>query len=201
MKESTPRQRRHARTKQSILKAARKIIARQGEESLSMRRLAKAIDYSPSGLYKYFGSKEEIIDDIRREGFERLAAHVVSHVDDDLPPRQMLIEAGMAYLDFADANPEYYILMFNTSRPKISVERIGVDPVFSSLTKVVEDAITTGEIKLRDGYSIMTMLYHGWVTLHGITMLRLSLLQSVSAEFDAFSRPIVETVIESLIER
>ena len=54
----TPRQRRHLRTKDAILDAARQIIATEGAEKLSMRAIAKRIDYSPAGLYEYFGSKD-----------------------------------------------------------------------------------------------------------------------------------------------
>ena len=58
---TAPRTKRHLRTKQAILDAARQIIAEEGPAALSMRALADRIDYSAAGLYEYFGSKEEII--------------------------------------------------------------------------------------------------------------------------------------------
>ena len=51
----------YARTQQAILDAARAIIHEQGPDKLSMRAIADRIDYSPAGLYEYYGSKEEII--------------------------------------------------------------------------------------------------------------------------------------------
>ncbi|NJN55580.1 MAG: helix-turn-helix transcriptional regulator, partial [Anaerolineae bacterium] len=59
MDELTPRERRHLRTKDAILDAARLIIKEQGADALSIRAIAEQIDYSPAGLYEYFGSKEE----------------------------------------------------------------------------------------------------------------------------------------------
>ena len=58
---STPRERRAQRTRDAILEAARQIIGKDGIDGLSTRGIADAIDYSPAGLYEYFGSKEEII--------------------------------------------------------------------------------------------------------------------------------------------
>jgi AcrR family transcriptional regulator len=55
MDELTPRQRRHLRTKDAILDAARQIIAEEGADNLSMRGIAERIDYSAAGLYEYFG--------------------------------------------------------------------------------------------------------------------------------------------------
>ncbi|MCB0074139.1 MAG: helix-turn-helix transcriptional regulator, partial [Caldilineaceae bacterium] len=50
--ELTTRERRALRTREAILDAARQIISRQGADALSMRAIAKAIDYSPAGLYE-----------------------------------------------------------------------------------------------------------------------------------------------------
>ena len=47
----TKRTKRHLRTKQSILDAARAIIAEEGPAALSMRALADRIDYSAAGLH------------------------------------------------------------------------------------------------------------------------------------------------------
>lgn len=52
----TPRERRAQRTRDAILEAARGIISKKGVEALSIRSIADAIDYSPAGLYEYFGS-------------------------------------------------------------------------------------------------------------------------------------------------
>ena len=45
-----------------IVTAAREIAARQGVESLSMRRLAIAVDVMPNALYTYFPDKAAILD-------------------------------------------------------------------------------------------------------------------------------------------
>ena len=70
--EETPADRRRSRVRESIISAAERVFAKEGEEGLSIRRLADEIDYSPSAIYKYFGSKEELIDELKEAFFERL---------------------------------------------------------------------------------------------------------------------------------
>lgn len=45
-----------------ILKAAGEIIIRDGYEKLSIRKIASAIEYSPTVIYNYFEDKSKIVD-------------------------------------------------------------------------------------------------------------------------------------------
>jgi TetR/AcrR family transcriptional regulator, tetracycline repressor protein len=49
-------------TRSQIVAAARAIAARQGTESLTMRRLAQALAVMPNALYTYFPDKSSILD-------------------------------------------------------------------------------------------------------------------------------------------
>ena len=112
--ELSPRERRRQRTEQAILEAARQIIRKQGIDALSMRGIAEAIDYSPAGLYEYFGSKEEIVYAVIGQGFERFTRALQS-VERSLPTRAYIVNVGMAYIDFAVLNPDFFLLMFTTA--------------------------------------------------------------------------------------
>jgi len=50
--------------KNAILEAAIKIIKDEGYDNLTMRKLAEAIDYTPTAIYSYYKDKAEIIFDI-----------------------------------------------------------------------------------------------------------------------------------------
>ncbi|MCB0147914.1 MAG: TetR/AcrR family transcriptional regulator, partial [Caldilineaceae bacterium] len=82
---STPRTKRRLRTKQAILDAARAIIVEDGLPALSMRTLADRIDYSPAGLYEYFGGKEEIVAAVCDEG-QHYLFEAMDQVDKSLAP-------------------------------------------------------------------------------------------------------------------
>ena len=119
--ESSPRERRHEKTRQAILDAARKIIATEGTEALSMRAIAQHIDYSPAGLYEYFDSKEEIVGAVCEQGHGRLTEYM-QRADPDLPPDELLLQLGLAYIDFAVRNPDFFLLMFTNPNTGVAPE-------------------------------------------------------------------------------
>ena len=67
--EQTPATRRRNKVREAILAAAERMFAKEGESGLSIRRLAEEIDYSPSAIYKYFGSKEELLEELKDSFF------------------------------------------------------------------------------------------------------------------------------------
>jgi len=199
--DKSPRERRHASVKQAIVDAARKIVVEQGIENLSMRALAEQIDYSPSALYKYFASKEEIIDEIRAEGFERMAAFALQKRADDLPPPQKLYQLAMAYLEFADTYPEHYLLMFSAPGRLNSIVEISEHPSFSTLIQTFQEGIASGYFELPEGHTAVSIAFQAWITLHGIVMLKLTNLRSLNSDFDALSKQIIQTQIDSFTVR
>ncbi len=67
-----PAERRREKVRASILEAAESVFADEGVDGLSIRRIAEAIDYSPAAIYKYFSSKEELLDELKEAFFAQL---------------------------------------------------------------------------------------------------------------------------------
>jgi AcrR family transcriptional regulator len=69
-------QQRRARQKenlrQEILDAARTLFAREGIESVSIRKIAQRVEYSPGTIYLYFHDKAEILRTLCQETFAKL---------------------------------------------------------------------------------------------------------------------------------
>ena len=87
-----------------ILKAAMQLFAKGGYESVSMRRIARSIEYSPGTIYLYFKSKNEIMLELCYEGFERLLA-LQKELEEISDIRERLSAAGRYYVNFALENP------------------------------------------------------------------------------------------------
>jgi AcrR family transcriptional regulator len=47
--------------RQEILDAARDILASEGYEGLSMRKVARRIDYSPTAIYLHFKDRDDLV--------------------------------------------------------------------------------------------------------------------------------------------
>ena len=70
----------------SILSAARDLFVAEGYQSVSIRKIAERIEYSPAAIYSYFASKDDIFLALAEEGFHRLDAKVRA-ADEDAPSR------------------------------------------------------------------------------------------------------------------
>ena len=66
--------------KNAILEAAIKIIKDEGYDNLTMRKLADAIDYTPTAIYSYYKDKAEIVFDISLQ----LRKKTLSYIKADL---------------------------------------------------------------------------------------------------------------------
>ena len=61
-----------------FIDAAKRIIADEGFEGLTMSRLASELDTVVSAVYRYFPSKGALVAEIQREGIEAMSASLVT---------------------------------------------------------------------------------------------------------------------------
>jgi AcrR family transcriptional regulator len=183
-KVTSPREKRRARTRETILEAAMQIVMQNGVEALSMREIAGRIDYSPSGLYEYFSSKEEIIDALVDEGFARLAARMKHGIQGETALLR-LQEAGKVYMQFALQEPQLYLMMFNRKPPApFPLTHVEQDTAYSYLTQILRDGLQSGEFRSANGAGWQELAYASWSLMHGLSMLRLTLMSQVIEDID-----------------
>lgn len=194
MTQLTTRERRHQRTQQAILDGALEIIHEKGVEALSMRAIADKIDYSAAGLYEYYGSKEEIILALCMQGFQRFASYL-GGVDKTLPIQEYMSEMGLAYIEFALQNTDFFLLMFTTAPMRLPtfanppvpdpLEHLTEDDAFTILVRGIERCIQEGVFRPQPGYGVLEMARTVWAMTHGIAMLQLTLMQKIPFEKEA----------------
>lgn len=192
----SPRQRRRQRTESAILDAAREIINEQGTDALSMRAIAERIDYSAAGLYEYYAGKEEIIHAVCKQGHARLKA-TMQRAEPTLPPAEYLLEIGLAYIDFAVRNPDFFILMFTDPEigPPPGMQREDAlqqisdeSSSFGVLLRAIQRGIDEGLFKTRPDYDTLDMAYTTWSMVHGMAMLRIGNLRDFPMDFTVVER-------------
>jgi AcrR family transcriptional regulator len=199
MDKLTPRERRHLRTKEAILEAARHIVTEQGADALSIRAIAERIDYSPAGLYEYFGGKEEIITAVCLQGHERLT-QTMAAVSPSLPTDEYLIAIGLAYIQFAMQNPDHYLLMFTNPALAGTPEQVqDEESSFSILLATIQRGIDEGLFRPRSGYGPLEMAYTAWAAVHGIAMLRLTYLTHHPFDFATADREALRSMATGLM--
>ena len=134
--------------RQRIVGVARKLFLRDGVDAVSMRNLASELDCSPMWLYRYFGSKQEILwrvwDVVLGELFVRLERIEAPS------PLARLEQLAIACLDYWLEHPERFLIVFlqkdlvpNATRDYI--ESSALVERFHLFTRVAEDAQARGE--------------------------------------------------------
>ncbi len=187
-KSQSPREKRSQRTRKAILNAARDIINSQGAQALSVRKIAREIDYSPAALYEYFKSKDDIMEALCRQVDTRLASYLNhQNMAADLSPADRLIELGINYLRFAKENEREYGILFTRAPPGPeetpdygSAFLILVDAVSALLADPTHDTET---ILNKDAFA-----YSCWAFVHGMATLNVQVAAKTTQDLDAINR-------------
>ncbi|MCP4428374.1 MAG: TetR/AcrR family transcriptional regulator [Chloroflexi bacterium] len=194
----TPRQRRHANTKQAILQTALALVAEKGLEKLSLREIARRVDYSPAGLYEYFDSKEDILRTLVDEGGQLLTTKLKS-LPANLSPTEHLIQICLAYVKFALDNQAHFMLMNSFASIRRSLnEPIVPDSPYTISLQAVQTAVDAGDVQVQPAYGVEEITYSLWALIHGMAMLQLTTLQGFQADFPTINRQALETFIVGL---
>lgn len=167
------RERERSELREKILDAARTLMVEGGVEAVTMREVARRVEYSPAALYQHFADKETIIHDLCQHDFAELASVFLS-LSREGGPLALLSRAGCAYLKFARDFPEHYRFMFltpNSVGPDSEEER--QDPgrnAYVFFHAVVEQAMAAGLIKeeFESSHDVAQLM---WAIAHGAAAL------------------------------
>ncbi len=101
----------HGDLRRALLEAAMVIIERDGPGALTLRAVAREAGVSPAAPYHHFKDKGELLYAVSKEGFRRLKQAMANAVG-PLSTHAM----GVAYVEFAQANPALYRVMYDCAR-------------------------------------------------------------------------------------
>ena len=172
------RERERDQTRARIMDAAREMFARHGYDAVSMRKIAEAIEYSPTAIYVHFTDKAALFRELCREDFGRLAGvfNELARVKD---PVERVWRIGHDYIRFALEFPNHYRLMFMTPvapPPDAKAMEHKGNPdedAYAMLKLAVTEAIA--QRRFRPEYKdpeLATQVL--WATAHGVASLRIT---------------------------
>ena len=155
-----------------ILEEAEKIVVATGFQGINMRGLAGKVGVSPTAIYHYFSSKEEILRSLRLRAAEMLNRKIRS-ISLDLSGHDFLGALGREYLSFAEKNPNLYRLVFEAPLDDREEGR-EEHPVLYYTYRAARDALQRKAeaegIPIDPRYWAMM----GWIMLHGFASLMMS---------------------------
>lgn len=161
--------------RQRIIDAATELFVQEGFDSVSIRKIADKIEYSPTTIYLYFKDKAELIDSICSHVFVGLAEALEEIEALDLPPIAALRQSIHRYIEFGLAHPNHYIVLFCLPKPDDFTDRIREqklqqeDPgmaCFGKLRVGVARGMQSGDLLQAD---LETTSQSIFMMMHGVT--------------------------------
>lgn len=182
-----------------IIEAATELFVVEGYQSVSMRRIAEKIEYSPSTIYLYFSDKADLVSHICADTFGKLISALDEIIHGEKPDPEKLRRCLRAYVDFGLKYPNHYYVTFCLPEHQwgeVPAEREVV------IHRLCDEAFQ----RLRDGLSasrqdpsfnigdVEVAAQSVWMMIHGIT----SLLITIPTHFPWVDR---ELLIESALDQ
>jgi AcrR family transcriptional regulator len=109
--------RSHASLRDQIRDTARDLFAREGYESVSMRRIGTEVGCSPMAIYRHYENKEELLLSICEETFQQMIRLLDETRKGPGTRLEILRRCVRTILDFHISHPNHYKVTFMTVLP------------------------------------------------------------------------------------
>jgi len=165
----------HGNLRRALLDEALTMIGKDGVEALTLREIGARVGVSRTALYRHFADKRALLAAVASEGFRILRQRLVAAWEDGRD-RAAFEAMGVAYVDFAVANPAHYRVMFGSALGAKANDTNAVDcdlvdeaeGAFQALVDAL--AALQREAIVRDEETV-TMARFVWAVVHGVAML------------------------------
>jgi AcrR family transcriptional regulator len=157
----------------TLLDAASRLLATEGVQALTLRRISSEVGCSTTVLYRLFGNKAGLLEALYVEAFERFRRRLAA-VPKDPDPRVHLAGLSRAYRENALAERNYYRLMFGDPIPGFQPSdeaMIQAAPTFTILEDAVADCAAAGFLIDAEPRHVASAL---WAAMHGFVTLELA---------------------------
>lgn len=188
--------------RQEIFDATSELFAKEGVANVSMRKIAKKIEYSPTTIYLYFKDKTTLLHQICEETFAKLAIEVTKIREETNDPLEILRGGMKAYIEFGLKHPNHYEVVFIAPLDsyidegfEYSFDNSMGKIAFEKLVESVVACVEAGVIKSGDIELISQTL---WAGMHGLTSLFIGHIEFPFVEKERLIESLIETMIKGL---
>ncbi|KAA5548866.1 TetR/AcrR family transcriptional regulator [Adhaeribacter rhizoryzae] len=166
------KQRQREEVRDGILRAAWALVQEEGWQSLSIRKIADAIEYSVPVIYSHFENKDAILQEFTKEGFRKLNNALDESGAQEKNPAAGLMLMAKAYWHFAFQNKEYYQLMYGLGMP--TCEKVRQVPELSKFTDLLHGAVKNLITNSKNAETDSFLKFHTfWSMLHGLVSINM----------------------------
>jgi AcrR family transcriptional regulator len=181
----------------SILETAWNIVREEGWQSLSIRKIADAIEYSVPVIYDHFANKEAILLEFGKLGFNLLASKMEEAKKTTEDPGEQLKAMADAYWNFAFKNKEYYQLMFGLGIACCETDKCLPETItFRDLVmEPISQLLADNKNKQING----CLKYHTfWSVMHGLISIKMT--ANTAEVADELNKMVLDDAIDGFIK-
>lgn len=166
------------RKRDDILDAAMAVFEKEGGlEALSFRKLAAELSLSYSAPYRYFASKEELVNALRARAYRWIEGAMLDAIEGIESPEKRLETLADAYIRAGIDRPTRYALMFfNVDDPdgnRRSLElRAAKHDALDVCTRTIAAAQASGALPTT--VDPLTASHLFWIGAHGLVSLQVA---------------------------
>ena len=153
----TRTERQRLRTRRLLLDAGRTLIASKGVAGLRIQEITEHADIALGSFYNYFGSKEELLEAVITESLSDLASAVITDVDEDTDPAEVVALANLRVIRLAYDEPDFARLIVNIGHS----EALFGDAVHPHARIAVERGIKSERFVVADIEVLLTAVIGG----------------------------------------
>lgn len=150
-------ERQRERTRRQLLDAGRTLIAAKGVPGLRIQEITEEADIALGSFYNYFSSKEEFLGAVITESLSDLASAIISDVDQDTDPAEVVARANLRVIRLARTEPDFARLIVNIGHS----EALFGDAVHPHARVAVERGIASGRFEIADIEVLLTAVIGG----------------------------------------
>ena len=161
----------HGNLRQALLEAGVALIGEAGPKGFTMREVARRAGVSHNAPYRHFRDKDELLEAIAGEGFERLTAAMKKRSAAGATAADRLRLCGCGYVDFAMRWPQHFLVMFDRPPPRLPGQDTAGKNAFQTLLGFIIESQKEGALPEGDPYPPALM---AWSMVHGIAKLAIS---------------------------
>lgn len=190
----------HGDLRETLLAAAEAELAEKGVEGFSLRGCAKRAGVSHAAPAHHFKDAGALLTALAAVGFERLTASAKGRqARAPADASAQLIASGLGYIEFAEANPALFKLMFGSDRPRDGDETLVLKGSEAFMILVDAIAAIRGGDPLSSPAGLMDITA-AWSLVHGFAHLSIAgklpfLAPLLAGERDAALADIISRVV------
>lgn len=159
------------RVRLRLVEAAAQLLATEGRDGVTARRVASLAGTSTQAVYTHFGGMEDLLAEIWREGFRRFG-HELDRPTTTGDPVADWMAQGWGYRHFALHDPHLYTVMFRDGlagvRAGTEADQVLALATFTSLLRRIERCVAAGRWDLDDVPLAGEVV---WGAVHGLCVL------------------------------